>query len=161
MTDYNAAAEAARGLAKQFRAVLIIGDALAELANFQNMRGELEAAKNSAEADLATVKSEIERESARLADTQASVTDSVVEAEATLSDGNAKAKKAIAEASHEAHEIRDNANKYAADLIAACGKEKTEHSEFMAAALAERGVLEQEIAAMREELAAFRNRFKL
>ena len=160
MTNYNTAAESARALANQFRALLTVGDALADFASFDNQRIELEEAKKTAEANLESVRADLTRDSKRLEEVQAEVTESIIETEVILQNANSKAKKLIADASHEAHEILAVASKTEQEVKAQVDKLKVEYSAFKSKVETAKEQYTSEIEKLKEELKAVKDRFK-
>lgn len=160
MTDYNAAAEAARSLASQFRALLTVGEALSGFANFQNQQAELEAAKKTAEDQLSHVKAELEQEKNRLLETQTSIVDNVNKAGHIMHTANNNAKKIVADARNEAKEIIVTASKEAQEIKYGVDILREEYTALQRDMETTKDGYVKEIEELKTELQAVKDRFK-
>lgn len=161
MTDYNAAAEAARGLAKQFRALLTVGEALGELGSLQNIRAELEEAKKKAEADLIPAKARLEEANTELAAVLNQIEKASLEAQVELKAHT----QAMAEGSRQSAEVTNSALEVAKrkldELLVEYEREKDLYSTQIKELEREKTEIERSVAELRGELEALRNRLVL
>ena len=157
--DFAAAAEAAKSLANQFRALLKVGDALGEMASFQNMRRELVEAKDKAEADLKPVVENLIAARYELDFLRGQKEAHEEKIARRTKETEEYCAEQISKMVDEGKEILDNAHKAAEGVLRASQDEKARHEEDMAVKYEEMTAVATELYELKAELDSIRSRF--
>lgn len=109
MSDFNVAADAARGLAKQFRPLLALADKLDAIGSINNATVEHEARRDQARAEEQAAVADLQGVRDSIASVSGELNDWVRRAEQMRIDAHAEADGIIAAAQSEANRLVDEA----------------------------------------------------